>query len=105
MQVDLTVPWEEAFNKVNERKRALYEELDESVRKKGWSVWTYLVEICVRAFTGRSVYRLLAALGVRGRDLQDAVRRLGATAESERTSCWLWWKRGDCSWKHSSYGQ
>ena len=32
--VELTVPWEEAFDEANERKRAQYAEMDESVRRK-----------------------------------------------------------------------
>jgi hypothetical protein len=103
IMVELTVPWEEAFDEANERKRARYAELEELVRGKGWSAWTFPVEIGARGFPGRSVYRLLTALGVRGRDLRDAVRRLGDTAE--RTSCWLWWKRNQSSWKPSSDGQ
>ncbi|GAA6111674.1 uncharacterized protein LOC122132692, partial [Tachysurus ichikawai] len=95
--VELTVPWEEGYEKAAERKRAKYQQLVEGCRDKGWTCWLMTVEVGCHGFPAQSVWNLLTKVGLRGRLRKAAVRKLGEAAE--RACCWLWHKREDTSWK------
>ncbi|RXN07805.1 hypothetical protein ROHU_035438 [Labeo rohita] len=66
-------------------------------RGKGWQAWLFPVEVGCRGFPAQSVWRMLTAIGVRGRERKMTVRRMGEAAE--KASCWLWSRREESSWK------
>ncbi|XP_033747101.1 uncharacterized protein LOC117332324 [Pecten maximus] len=103
IMIELIVPWEERCQEAYERKREKYANLADDVRAKGWCVWVMPVEMGCRGFPAQSMWRMFAAVGIRGKDRRAAVQRLATTAE--KSSSWLWWRREDKSWKPSIDGQ
>ncbi|KAI8485154.1 hypothetical protein Bbelb_370790 [Branchiostoma belcheri] len=97
VMIELTVPWEEGCEEANERKRAKYQDLLQQCRDKGWQAWLFPVEVGCRGFPAQSVWKMLSAVGITGRDKKVAVRKMGEAAE--RASCWLWCRRETTSWK------
>ena len=95
--IELTVPWEEGCEQAFERKSAKYQDLLHDCRGKGWQAWLFPVEVGCRGFPAQSVWRMLTAIGVTGRERKTAARRMGEAAE--RASCWLWSRREEISWK------
>ncbi len=64
---------------------------------KGWQAWLFPVEVGCRGFPAQSVWRMLTAIGVTGKERKTAAHRMGEAAE--RASCWLWSRREELSWK------
>ena len=95
--IDLTVPWEEGCEQAFERKSTKYQDLLHDCRAKGWQAWLFPVEVGCRGFPAQSVWRMLTAIGITGRERKTAARRMGEAAE--RASCWLWNRREELSWK------
>ncbi|XP_030008310.1 uncharacterized protein LOC115431800 [Sphaeramia orbicularis] len=95
--IELTVPWEEGCEEAFERKSGKYQDLLHDCREKGWQAWLFPVEVGCRGFPAQSVWRMLTAIGVTGRERKMAARRMGEAAE--RASCWLWSRREELSWK------
>lgn len=95
--IELTVPWEDGCEEASERKTTKYLNLVQQCRDKGGQTWLFPVEVGCRGFPAQSVWRMLTALGIAGRERKTAARRLGEAAE--RASCWLWNRREDLSWK------
>ncbi|CAC5381747.1 unnamed protein product [Mytilus coruscus] len=87
---------EEAY----QRKKEKYTELMTTCRERGWKAWLFPVEVGCRGFPAQSVWRMLQAMGIVGKARKTAVRQLGEAAE--RSSCWLWHRRDDLSWKPSA---
>ena len=81
--VELTVPWEEQIEESHELKRAKYEDLAQTCRENGWNTWVFLIEVGCRGFPSQSVWRMLGALGIKGRTRKCIVHALGKTAERE----------------------
>lgn len=94
--VELTVPWEEAIDEAFERKRLRYANLAAEAEEKGWNVKVWPVEVGCRGFVANSTTRLLKEVGIRGQAQRKAIKELSAAAE--RSSHWLWLKRGDATW-------
>ena len=94
--IELTVPWEEGCMAAHERKQAKYQELVTSCREKGWQAWLFPVEVGCRGFPAQSVWKLLSALGMQGKEKRKLIRKLGE--EAEKASCWLWNKRSEKQW-------
>lgn len=63
-------------------------------RHKGSKTWNFPVEIASR---GYPAWRLFAGLGITGKLRRTAVRNLGTAAE--RSSCCIWLKRINSTWK------
>ena len=97
--VELTVPWEERVDEAHELKKSKYEELAHTCRDRGWKTWIFPVEIGCRGFQSQSVWKMLGALGIKGRVRKTTARALGKTAE--RSSSWLWLRRNDPTWQPS----
>lgn len=95
--IELTVPWEEGCEQASERKRAKYQDLLHDCRGKGWQAWLFPVEVGCRGFPAQSVWSMLTAIGMTGKERKTAARRMGEAAE--RASCWLWSRREELSWK------
>jgi len=95
--IELTVPWEEGCEQAFERKSAKYQNILHDCREKGWQAWLFPVEVGCRGFPAQSVWRMLTALGMTGKERKAAARRMGEAAE--RASCWLWSRREELSWK------
>ncbi|RXN28661.1 reverse transcriptase [Labeo rohita] len=95
--IELTVPWEEGCEQAFERKSTKHQDLLQDCRGKGWQAWLFPVEVGCRGFPAQSVWRMLTAIGVMGRERKMTVRRMGEAAE--RASCWLWSRREELSWK------
>ncbi|KAK3084250.1 hypothetical protein FSP39_010689 [Pinctada imbricata] len=91
--IRLTVPWEERFQEANERKALKYADLMADCRQQNWCAWLFPVQIGCRGFPATSVWKLLSALGIIGRDQKKAINRLRDAAE--RASCWLWHRRDE----------
>ena len=100
VMVELTVPWESRCDEAMERKTAKYADLQRECKEKGWHTWLFPVEVGVRGFPSKSLWRLFTALGLTGRDRKRAVNRLGDAAE--RASRWLWLRREERSWQPST---
>ncbi|XP_068595260.1 retrovirus-related Pol polyprotein from type-1 retrotransposable element R2 [Brachionichthys hirsutus] len=94
--IELTVPWEDGCSEASERKASKYQDLVQQCRDKGWQAWLFPVEVGCRGFPAQSVWKMLTALGIIGRERRKAIRRLEEAAE--RTSCWLWSRREEFSW-------
>ena len=97
VMIELTVPWETRCQTAHELKMNKYTELQQMCRERGWQTWLYPVEIGCRGFSAQSVWTMLGALGIVGRERRVAVRVLGSAAE--KASSWLWYKREQESWK------
>ncbi|XP_066271283.1 uncharacterized protein [Branchiostoma lanceolatum] len=95
--IELTVPWEERCEEAYERKKNKYQDLLQECRDKGWQSWLFPIEIGCRGFPAQSVWKMMTALGIAGKDRKVAIRRMGEAAE--RASCWLWNRREEVCWK------
>ncbi|XP_066299893.1 uncharacterized protein [Branchiostoma lanceolatum] len=95
--IELTVPWEERCEEAYERKKNKYQDLLQECRDKGWQAWLFPIEIGCRGFPAQSVWKMMTALGIAGKDRKTAIRRMGEAAE--RASCWLWNRREEVCWK------
>lgn len=95
--IELTVPWGEGCEQAFKRKSTKYQDLLHDCRGKGWQAWLFPVEVSCRGFPAQSVWRMLTAIGITGRERKTAARRIGEAAE--RASCWLWSRREELSWK------
>ena len=101
--IELTVPWETRCGEAYERKKAKYKKLLDLCKEKDWRTWLFQVEVGVRGFCSQSVCRLTTAVGMSDRDTKSAIQRLSQGAE--RASKWLWLRREEMSWKHSTNAQ
>jgi hypothetical protein len=101
--VELTVPWETRCEEAYERKKGKYTELLEECKQRGWHTSLFPVEVGARGFCSQSVCRLMTAVGTTGREKRMTIQRLSQAAE--RASSWLWLKREEKSWKHSTNTQ
>ncbi|TWW62302.1 hypothetical protein D4764_04G0009490, partial [Takifugu flavidus] len=90
--VELTVPWEDRLEEVNERKRAKYANLVIECQNKGWKAHCEPVEVGCRGFAGQSLPRTLKLLGVKGQLCRRAIKTIIEAAE--KASRWLWIQRG-----------
>ena len=94
--IELTVPWEDSIEEAHERKKLRYSNLAAEAEDRGWKVRVRPVEVGCRGFVASSTAKLLREVGVRGRAHRQAIKELANT--TERTSHWLWLKRGDTIW-------
>ena len=94
--VELTVPWEERCDEAFERKSNKYSQLMADCRQAGWSAWLFPVEVGSRGFPAQSMWRMLTALGIVGRERKQAIQAVGSAAE--KSSSWLWLHREKESW-------
>ncbi|XP_076155564.1 uncharacterized protein LOC143138951 [Alosa pseudoharengus] len=101
--VELTVPWEEGCEEAHERKSLKYQDLIMDCKDKGWQAWLFPVEVGCRGFPAKSMWSVLTALGISGKERKTAVRRIGEAAE--RASCWVWFKREEGGWRPGVDGQ
>ena len=95
--VELTVPWEERADEAHELKKSKYQELADTCRDRGWKTWVFPVEVGSRGFPSQSVWRMLGAVGIKGRVRKTAAHALGKAAE--RASSWLWLRRSEPTWQ------
>ena len=95
--IELTVPWEERVEEAYETKKGKYQELADTCRERGWKTWVFPVEVGCRGFPSQSVWKMLGAVGMRGKQRKSAIQALGKAAE--RASSWLWIRRNDKEWK------
>ncbi|XP_066304530.1 uncharacterized protein [Branchiostoma lanceolatum] len=78
--IELTVPWEERCEEEYERKKNKYQDLLQECRDKGWQAWLFPIEIGCRGFPAQSVWKMMTALGIAGKDRKAAIRRMGEAA-------------------------
>ena len=102
IMIELTVPWEEGCEEAHERKALKYQPLLQECRDKGWQAWLFPVEVGCRGFPAKSVWQLMAALGLPNRDKRKTARRL--SEEAERASSWIWHRREEAHWRFSADG-
>ena len=95
--VELTVPWEERVEEAYKLKKTKYQDLAETCRVRGWKTTVFPVEVGCRGFPSYSTWRMLGAMGIKGRSRKTAAQALGRSAE--RASCWLWIRRSHQDWK------
>ena len=74
--IELTVPWETRCDEAHERKSAKYAHLIEECKEKGWKSWLFPVEIGTRGFPAQSLWKLLTALGMGGKDMKNSGQSL-----------------------------
>ena len=94
--IELTVPWEDITEEAYEMKKGKYAELMEECRRKGWSAWLFPVEVGCRGFPAQSVWKMLSALGIDGRDMKQTIQALSNAAEN--ASSWRWLRREEKTW-------
>ena len=68
VMIELTVPWKDQIEEVNERKRLKYDKLRELCTSKRWAARCLPVEVGVRGFPAQSVHHLLSVKGKRKKD-------------------------------------
>ena len=93
LYLELTVPWEDSHEEAYERKKGKYAELMEACRRKGW---LFPVEVGCRGFPAQSVWKMLSALGITGRDRKQTLEALSNA--TEKASSWLWLRREEKTW-------
>jgi hypothetical protein len=96
--IELTVPWEKSTEEAYERKKLRYTELAADVQQEGWKI--YPVEVGCRGFVASSIIRLLKDHGIHGQALRQTIRSVSEAAE--RSSQWIWSKRKDPCWAHTT---
>lgn len=94
--IEPTVPWEDATEEANERKRLRYAEMADDAQQRGWKVSVCPVEIGCRGFVATSTVKLLKELGILGQTLRQTIKQVSDSAEY--CSRWLWLRRKDLSW-------
>ena len=90
---ELTVSWEEYITLANERKRSKYQELVEQCQQKSWKIYYDPVEVGCRGFTGESMDRALAKIGIVGAARVKALKDITNTVL--KASKWIWLKRSE----------
>ncbi|KAI4885725.1 hypothetical protein NFI96_026178, partial [Prochilodus magdalenae] len=91
--VELTVPWEDQMEEAKERRKAKYTDLVADCRRNGWKARCETTEVGCRGFAGQSLHRVLGLLGICGLHRRGAMKNI--TEAAEKTSRWLWLRRGD----------
>jgi len=97
VMIELTVPWEERMEEAYERKAERYSNLRQVCTEKRWKAWCFPVEVGCRGFVSQSMWRMLGALGIKGRKRKQVTKNL--TEAAEAASRWLWLKRNAGTWK------
>ncbi|KAL7835079.1 hypothetical protein SRHO_G00293260 [Serrasalmus rhombeus] len=97
--LELTVPWEDCLEEAFERKLSKYAGLVSDCQQAGWRVRCLPVEVGCRGFAVRSLARYLSSLGIVGERKRRTI--CNTTEAAERSSEWLWLKRGE-PWSHGS---
>lgn len=64
--------------------------------------WVFRAENGCRRFETQPTWREVIALGIKGKDRRAEIQRLLTAAE--KSSCWLYRKRANQSWKPSTNG-
>ncbi|KAK9524409.1 hypothetical protein VZT92_016805 [Zoarces viviparus] len=72
--IELTVPWENAFEEAYERKKLRYAELAAEAKQRGWNAKNCQVEVGCRGFVASSTIRLLKELGSHGQALPQTIK-------------------------------
>ena len=67
---------------------------------EGWKTTCFPVEVGCRGYVAASLLTTLGKLGIRGKTRKSVIKKVGEAAE--RASNWLWIKRNDNNWEHSS---
>ncbi|XP_053391723.1 uncharacterized protein LOC128554473 [Mercenaria mercenaria] len=80
--VELTVPWEERTEEAYERKLAKYQDLADACNEAGWKTHLFPVEVGSRGFPAQSLWRMLGALGIKGKVRKATAHAVGKAAES-----------------------
>ncbi len=91
--VELTVPFETRIAENHEYKVAKYEELCKEVRKAGFKVDFFAVEVGARGFLGKSMRSFIAWLGGPARARKSLSGKVCKAAES--ASRWIWLQRNN----------
>ena len=86
--IELTVPWEENWEKAHEQKENRYETLRANCVEKGWICHVNPIEVGCCDFLGHSVISFLSKIGITGRSLRVASNRLQTAAQY--ASSWIW---------------
>lgn len=71
--IELTVPWEDATEEENERKRLQYTEMANNAHQQGWKISVHPVEVGSLGFVAASNVKLLKDLGIHGQTMQNTV--------------------------------
>ena len=91
---EFTVPWEETCGAINEIKKNSCQSVERKVRKHGTFQWRSFAEDFQHTQSSDCFPHWEL---VTGRIRRTTVRKLGQAAE--RSSCWIWSKRSNSSWK------
>ena len=90
--IELTVPFETRIAENHEFKVAKYEELCREVRRAGFKVEFFAVEVGARGFLAKSMQSFIRWLGGSVSARKTAARRVSTAAEN--ASWWVWANRG-----------
>ena len=91
--IELTVPWESNMEASNILKEERYRILAQDLERAGYRVEIFPVEVGARGLAGRSLVKLLVALGMSGRKKTQAIKKIAERAET--ASFWIWMQRNE----------
>ena len=89
--IELTVPWESNMEASNIMKLERYRELMLDLEANGSRAELFAVEVGARGLVGKSLLKLLRALGMSNRERTRAIKQISEAAES--ASFWIWSQR------------
>ena len=100
--VELTVPYEVRVLERHEYKVAKYEDLCADVRRDGFKVDFFAVEVGARGFIASSTLSFVRWLGGASAHQRGVIQRLSKAAED--SSYWIWCQRNISPWQNKQPG-
>ena len=99
--MELTVPWEDNFEKAEERKEKRYDELLTECQEQGWKIEYFHLAVGARGYVDR---KLINFLRHRFCCTNTELRKLTSEVQeaAEKASYWIWLKRDDLTWIENS---
>ena len=94
--IELTCPCEENMEEWHKTKFHKYEALAEAIRKNGWSVHLFAVEVGARGYCSLTVKSCFLRLGFGCKAINKLIKKL--SAEALKTSFEIWLSRDSFDW-------
>ena len=101
--VELTVPFEVRVLERHEYKTAKYEDLCQDLRRAGFKVDFFAVEVGARGFAASSLLAFVRWMGGAATCRRSVLQKL--TKAAEDSSYWIWCQRNTSLWQNSQPGE
>ena len=89
IMMELTCGCEENFKGAHSRKSVTYNELVEEIKRNGWGVNMFAIEVGARGYCAESVRSTLSAVGLSGRQIKDLIKKVSRTSLTASFAIWL----------------